>query len=45
MEHGIKVEYVKANNTSRACPICGEVSKPNGMSLSVRNVASKRIGI
>ncbi|MEM1562067.1 MAG: transposase [Candidatus Bathyarchaeia archaeon] len=30
MELGFKPETVKAENTSRACPICGEISKPNG---------------
>jgi len=29
-ENGFKSEYVKAKNTSRTCPICGELSKPNG---------------
>ncbi|MCW4007376.1 MAG: transposase [Candidatus Bathyarchaeota archaeon] len=30
MEQGLKPEHVKANNTSRTCPICGEFNKPNG---------------
>ncbi|MEM2359925.1 MAG: zinc ribbon domain-containing protein, partial [Candidatus Jordarchaeales archaeon] len=30
MEHGFKPETVKAENTSRTCPMCGEISKPNG---------------
>ncbi|MEM3441078.1 MAG: transposase [Candidatus Bathyarchaeia archaeon] len=30
MERGLQPEYVKANNTSRTCPICGELNKPNG---------------
>ncbi|MEM4675372.1 MAG: zinc ribbon domain-containing protein [Nitrososphaerota archaeon] len=30
MEHGFKPETVDAKNTSRTCPICGEISKPNG---------------
>ncbi|MEM4021368.1 MAG: transposase [Nitrososphaerota archaeon] len=30
MELGFKPEYVKPENTSRTCPICGEISKPNG---------------
>lgn len=30
MEHGFKPKFVKAKNTSRTCPICGELSKPNG---------------
>jgi len=30
MEHGFKPESVKAKNTSRTCPICGEINKPNG---------------
>ncbi|MCR8472464.1 MAG: transposase, partial [Crenarchaeota archaeon] len=30
MELGFKPETVKAENTSRTCPICGEISKPNG---------------
>ncbi|MEM2427964.1 MAG: zinc ribbon domain-containing protein, partial [Candidatus Bathyarchaeia archaeon] len=30
MELGFKPETVKAENTSRTCPMCGEISKPNG---------------
>ncbi|MEM2567480.1 MAG: zinc ribbon domain-containing protein, partial [Candidatus Bathyarchaeia archaeon] len=30
MELGFKPETVKAENTSRTCPICGELNKPNG---------------
>ncbi len=30
MEKGFKPEIVDAKNTSRLCPICGELSKPNG---------------
>jgi len=30
MEHGFKLEFVSAKNTSRRCPICGEINKPNG---------------
>jgi len=30
MERGFKPELVKAKNTSRTCPICGELNKPNG---------------
>jgi len=30
MEQGFKPELVNAKNTSRMCPICGEISKPNG---------------
>ncbi|MEM2829500.1 MAG: transposase [Candidatus Jordarchaeales archaeon] len=30
MEHGFKPETVDAKNTSRTCPMCGEISKPNG---------------
>ncbi|MGQ9782120.1 MAG: zinc ribbon domain-containing protein [Nitrososphaeria archaeon] len=30
MEYGLKPEIVKAKNTSRTCPICGEINKPNG---------------
>ncbi|MEM2194121.1 MAG: transposase [Candidatus Methanomethylicia archaeon] len=30
MELGFKPETVKAKNTSRTWPICGEISKPNG---------------
>ena len=30
MEHGFKPEFVNARNTSRTCPICGEINKPNG---------------
>jgi len=30
MELGFKPEYVKPENTSKTCPICGEISKPNG---------------
>jgi len=30
MEHGFKPEFVSAKNTSRRCPICGELNKPNG---------------
>jgi len=30
MERGYKPEYVEAKNTSKMCPICGELNKPNG---------------
>ncbi|MGC8911144.1 MAG: RNA-guided endonuclease InsQ/TnpB family protein [Nitrososphaeria archaeon] len=30
MEQGFKPKLVKAKNTSRTCPICGELNKPNG---------------
>ncbi|GBC72147.1 hypothetical protein HRbin02_01943 [Candidatus Calditenuaceae archaeon HR02] len=30
MEHGFKPEFVKPKNTSKTCPICGELNKPNG---------------
>ncbi|MBC7090520.1 MAG: IS200/IS605 family element transposase accessory protein TnpB [Nitrososphaeria archaeon] len=30
IEQGLKPEFVKAKNTSRICPTCGEVNKPNG---------------
>lgn len=30
MERGYKPELIKAKNTSKTCPICGEISKPNG---------------
>jgi putative transposase len=30
IERGYKPEYVDARNTSRVCPICGELNKPNG---------------
>ncbi|MEM3512245.1 MAG: transposase, partial [Candidatus Jordarchaeales archaeon] len=30
MEHGFKPETVDAKNTSKTCPMCGEISKPNG---------------
>jgi len=30
IEGGYKPEYVDARNTSRMCPICGELNKPNG---------------
>ncbi|MEM1512404.1 MAG: zinc ribbon domain-containing protein [Candidatus Jordarchaeales archaeon] len=30
MERGFKPETVDAKNTSRTCPMCGEISKPNG---------------
>jgi putative transposase len=30
VEKGYKPEYVNAKNTSRVCPICGELNKPNG---------------
>ncbi len=30
VERGLKPEIVDAKNTSRTCPICGELSKPNG---------------
>ncbi|MEM0079174.1 MAG: transposase [Nitrososphaerota archaeon] len=30
MELGFKPEFVKPENTSKTCPICGEISKPNG---------------
>ncbi|MCR6692833.1 MAG: transposase [archaeon YNP-LCB-003-016] len=30
IEGGYKPEYVDARNTSRVCPICGELNKPNG---------------
>ncbi|MBS7614112.1 transposase, partial [Candidatus Bathyarchaeota archaeon] len=30
MEYGFKPEFADAKNTSRTCPMCGEVSKPNG---------------
>jgi len=29
-ENGFKPEHVKAKNTSRTCPMCGELNKPNG---------------
>jgi putative transposase len=30
IERGYKPVYVDARNTSRMCPICGELNKPNG---------------
>jgi putative transposase len=30
IERGYKPEYVDAKNTSKMCPICGELNKPNG---------------
>ena len=30
MRHGFKPEFIRPKNTSKKCPICGEVSKPNG---------------
>ncbi|ACB08303.1 transposase, IS605 OrfB family [Candidatus Korarchaeum cryptofilum OPF8] len=30
IERGYKPEYIDAKNTSRMCPICGELNKPNG---------------
>ncbi len=30
MEYGFEREFVKAKNTSKKCPICGEINKPNG---------------
>jgi IS605 OrfB family transposase len=30
VERGYKLETVEAKNTSKTCPICGELSKPNG---------------
>ncbi|MBC7113154.1 MAG: IS200/IS605 family element transposase accessory protein TnpB [Candidatus Methanomethyliales bacterium] len=30
MEYGFEREFVKAKNTSKKCPICGGLSKPNG---------------
>ncbi|MBS7287499.1 MAG: transposase [Candidatus Freyarchaeota archaeon] len=30
MECGFKPEFVKAKSTSKRCPICGGISKPNG---------------
>jgi putative transposase len=30
VERGYKPETVEAKNTSKTCPICGELSKPNG---------------
>ncbi len=30
MEHGFKPETVNPRNTSKMCPICGELNKPNG---------------
>jgi len=30
IEKGYKPDYVDAKNTSRVCPICGELNKPNG---------------
>lgn len=30
VEHGLKPEHVKAENTSKTCPICGELNRPNG---------------
>jgi putative transposase len=30
VEKGYKPEYTNAKNTSRICPICGELNKPNG---------------
>jgi putative transposase len=30
IERGYKPETVEAKNTSKTCPICGELSKPNG---------------
>lgn len=29
MEYGLKPEFVKANNTSKTCPMCGELNKPS----------------
>ena len=30
MEQGFKPEFVNAKNSSKTCPICGELNKPNG---------------
>jgi len=30
IERGYKPEYIDAKNTSKVCPICGELNKPNG---------------
>ena len=30
MEHGFKPGFVEPKNTSKTCPICGELNKPNG---------------
>jgi putative transposase len=30
IERGYKPETVEAKNTSKTCPICGEINKPNG---------------
>ncbi|MGB9718122.1 MAG: zinc ribbon domain-containing protein [Thermoproteota archaeon] len=30
IERGFKPKFVKAKNTSKTCPICGELNKPNG---------------
>ncbi|MHA1505706.1 MAG: RNA-guided endonuclease InsQ/TnpB family protein [Candidatus Asgardarchaeia archaeon] len=37
MEHGFKLEFVKAKNTSRICPICGEINEPNGHVFKCRS--------
>ena len=30
IEQGLKPEFVEAKNTSKTCPTCGELNKPNG---------------
>jgi len=30
MERGFKPKFIKPRNTSKTCPICGELNKPNG---------------
>jgi transposase len=36
VERGYKPETVEAKNTSKTCPICGELNKPNGHLLECR---------
>jgi putative transposase len=36
IEKGYKPGYVNAKNTSRVCPICGELNKPNGQVYTCR---------
>jgi IS605 OrfB family transposase len=36
IEKGYKPGYVNAKNTSRICPICGELNKPNGQVYTCR---------
>ncbi len=42
MELGFTPERVDAKNTSRTCPICGEINKPNGPVSKCRKCGFQR---